>query len=136
MGWWLQPESAVGTLAVVVLEVLANDVREVAFAADQDPVEALAADRSDDAFGVGVRDRRAHRREDHPDSFAREDLIEDAGELRVTVTDQDSDVVEAAADREVACLLGHPSTGRVRRDSRQVHAAGAVFDEEQDVESA
>jgi len=62
--------------------------------------------------------------------------VEDAGELRITITDQDTGVVEDAADREVACLLGDPSTGRVRRDSRRVHAAGAVFDEEQDVESA
>jgi hypothetical protein len=63
----------------------------------------------------------------------REDLVEGAGELRIAITDQDADVVEDAADREVACLLGDPGAGRVRRDSCQVRAADAVFDEEQDV---
>jgi hypothetical protein len=48
--------------------------RRLALVVDEDPVEALAADRSDDAFGVGVRDRRAHRRQDDSDAFAREDL--------------------------------------------------------------
>jgi hypothetical protein len=138
-GWrvgWLQGEAAMGPLLVVVLEVADEDAAEMALVVDEDPVEALAADRADDAFGVGVRDRRAHRRQDHSDTFDREDLVKDAGELRVTITDEDADVVEDAADREVAGLLGDPRAGRVRGDSRQVHAAGAVVDEEQDVESA
>jgi hypothetical protein len=40
---------------VVVLEVVDEDAAEVALVVDEDPVEALAADRADEAFGVGVR---------------------------------------------------------------------------------
>ena len=101
---------------------------------DEDPVEALVADRADDAFGVAVRDRRAHWRQDHPDAFACEDGVEDAGELGVAIADQDTDIVEDAADREVAGLLSDPRSGRVGRDSRQVHAARCVLDEDEDVE--
>ena len=43
-------------LGVVVREVLGDNAVEVSVAGDQDPVEALAADRLDEAFGVGVRD--------------------------------------------------------------------------------
>jgi hypothetical protein len=93
----LEGEAAMGPLLVVVLEVVDEDPAEVALVVDEDPVEALAADRADDAFGVGVRDRRAHRRQDHPDSFAREDLVENARERRVVVTDQDTDMVAATA---------------------------------------
>ena len=71
-----EPEPAVGTLAVVVLDVLADDVREVALVADQDPVEALAADRADEPLGIGVRDRRSDWGEDRADPFAREDGVE------------------------------------------------------------
>ena len=67
-GWrvgWLDGEAAIGPFLVVVLEVVDEDPAEVAHGVDEDPVEALAADGADDAFGVAVRDRRAHRREDH-----------------------------------------------------------------------
>jgi hypothetical protein len=104
---------------------------EVAFVADEDPVEAFAADRADDELGVGVRDGRADRREDHADPFA--------GELGVAIADQepepDPDPVEQAADREVACLLGDPGAGRARGDACEVYAAVLVLDEEQDVEA-
>jgi hypothetical protein len=71
-GWRARPRW--GPLSVVVLEAVDEDAAEVALVVDEDPVEAVAADRADDALGVGVRNRR----EDHPD-FAREDLVEDAG---------------------------------------------------------
>ena len=76
-GWrvgWFEGEAAMGSLLVVVLEVAAEDAAEVALVVGEDPVEAFAADRADDAFGVGVRDRRAHRSQDYSDAFAREDL--------------------------------------------------------------
>jgi hypothetical protein len=56
--WGSEAECAVRTLAVVVLEVLANEVDEGA-RFDQDPVEALAAGRADEPLGIGVPDRRS-----------------------------------------------------------------------------
>ena len=83
-------------LVVVVLEEVDEDAVEVALVADQEPVEALAADGAHEAFCVGVRDGRADRGADHADAFAREDLVEDAGELAVAVADQEPTLVEHA----------------------------------------
>ena len=60
---------------------------EVAAAEDEDPVEALAADRSDPALGVGPRLRRADGSLDDADSFRTEDLVEVAGELTLAIAD-------------------------------------------------
>ena len=49
-------------LAVVVVDVGAEDVLEVAAVDDQQPVQALGADRADESFGDRVRFRRSHRR--------------------------------------------------------------------------
>jgi len=43
---------------------------------DHEPVEALAADAPDPAFGEGVRSRRAHRCPDDPDRLEAEDFVE------------------------------------------------------------
>ena len=53
--WRLQPQRPVGTVAVVMLEVGAQDLLEVATADDQQPVEALGADGAYPALGVGIR---------------------------------------------------------------------------------
>jgi hypothetical protein len=55
-GWirWLQPERPVRPVGVVVLDVDSKDLLEVAAANDQQPVQALGADRPDPALGVGV----------------------------------------------------------------------------------
>ena len=51
----LQVERAVRPLAVVVVGVDANDVPEVAAVQDQQPVETLGADRSDEPLSDRVR---------------------------------------------------------------------------------
>ena len=99
--------AAMRTLSVVVLEVLDKHPAQVVLGADQDPVEALAADRPDDAFRVPVRDRRP----DHTDRFGGEDGIESAGKLRVAITDQEPELLKQAGPGEVPCLLGDPGTG-------------------------
>jgi hypothetical protein len=66
------------TLVVVVIEVFEQHAAGVAFAADQEPVEAFAADRLDEALRVGVGDGRADRGLDCADPFGCEDPVEDA----------------------------------------------------------
>ena len=73
-------------VGVVVVGVDAQDAVEVPAASDQEPIEAVAADRADEAFGervclrrakrgadeslgVGVRLWRLHRRVDHWDAW-------------------------------------------------------------------
>ena len=56
----------------------------------------------------GVRLRRLHRRVDHPDSFAAEDLVEVSGELAVAIMDQEARPLEQAGEAKVSRLLDDP----------------------------
>src|SRR4030095_10322082 len=49
-----QPERLVRTRRVVVVDVLTKHLLEVPAPNDEQPVQALAPDRADPAFGVGV----------------------------------------------------------------------------------
>ena len=74
-----------GAVAVVVVNVDAEDTLELAAVDDQDPVETLAADRADEALGVGVHLRRPDRRLDDLDPFAAKDFVERRVELGTTL---------------------------------------------------
>jgi hypothetical protein len=63
--WWLQPKRSVGTVAVVMGDVDPQDLLEMASADDQQPVQALGADRADPVLGVGVRLGRSDRCHQH-----------------------------------------------------------------------
>lgn len=60
----LQVEGALRPLAVVVADVDAKDVLELAATEDEQPVEAPAADATDPTLNVSVRVRRLDRRAD------------------------------------------------------------------------
>ena len=62
-------------LAVVVVDVDPQHPFEVTAVEDQQPVETLAAHRSDEALGDRVRLWRADRRLHDPDPLAAEDLV-------------------------------------------------------------
>jgi hypothetical protein len=106
--WRSQPEPAMWTLVMVVLEEVDEYAAEVAFVADQKPVEALSTRRLHESFCVRVRDGGADRGADHADAFAREDFVKDAGELAVAIADQKLKPVEHAGDGQVARLLRDP----------------------------
>jgi hypothetical protein len=55
-------------VSVVVVDVDAQDMLELSAACDQEPVEAVAADRSDPAFSERVRIRRPKRGADDLDA--------------------------------------------------------------------
>ena len=125
-----------GAFGVVVLEVLGDDAVQVPVVGDQDPVEALLADRLHHALCVGVRDGRADRREDDADTVGLEHGVEGGRELGVAVADQDPDALEDVVDGQVPGLLGDPAAVRVGGGAGEVDAAAGVFDEEQDGEAA
>ena len=87
---WCQPESAMWPMGVVVVDVDAQDALELPAAGDQEPVEAVAADGADPAFGERVRFRRSKWGADDLDTFAAENLVEVAAELAVTIVDQEA----------------------------------------------
>src|SRR6266498_3152587 len=110
---------------VVVLDVGAEDSLEMAAVEDQEPVEALSTDGADEALGDGIRFGRSDRRAEDPDSLAAEDLVEGAGVLAVTVTDQETDPLLGEEESEVARLLGNPVALRVGGAASQVDAPAA-----------
>jgi hypothetical protein len=70
-----------GTVLVVVRQVLGEDLLEMAPTEDEDSIEALWADGSDETLGEGVRSRRWNRRFDDSDAICAEDFVEAGGEL-------------------------------------------------------
>jgi hypothetical protein len=58
------------------------------------------------------------------------------GEVRSAIADQEADVLEpfVETDRQVAGLLHCPVAGRVRGDAAEMHPAGAMLDEHQDIQ--
>jgi hypothetical protein len=95
---------------VVVAAVDAEQVLE-AVAEDQDPIEAVGANRAYPTLGEGVCVRRLDRRADHLDAFRPEDLLEGAAELRVAIMDEEPErLLIVQLHGEVACLLGDPAS--------------------------
>jgi hypothetical protein len=68
-------------------QVLAEYQSNVAFAEDQNPVQELAADGSDDAFADGVHPRGPRQRCDDPQPFSYEHLTERGGEEGTAIMD-------------------------------------------------
>src|SRR6266496_3357482 len=115
----------------------AEDVLQVAAVHDQEPVEALTADGSDEMLGERVRLRRTHRRLHDPDAFAGEEDIEAARELRIAVADQEAEARRLLLEcpGELARPLGHPLSGRIGGAAGEMNAPAAELDEEQDVQA-
>jgi len=82
-------------VGVVVLDVDAQHALELSSARDQHPIEAVAADRADPAFGEGVRVGCPIRGADDLDALAPEDVVEGPAELAVAVPDQEPDRLRA-----------------------------------------
>ncbi|MGZ0217423.1 MAG: hypothetical protein ACKVIY_00135 [Acidimicrobiales bacterium] len=77
-----------GSVAVVVLDVIDNELRYLVLVPDDRPVEQLTADRSDPAFSEGFGDRTADRRLEDLEVFGAEDLVEGFDELAASVSNQ------------------------------------------------
>jgi hypothetical protein len=107
---WLKRESAVRAFVVVMLDVGAQDLFEVAAADDQEPVETLVADAADESLRVGVGLWCLHRRVDHLDSFTVKEFVEGGGELAVAIVDQETRPFENVGEAEVAGLLDDPGS--------------------------
>ena len=91
----------------------------------QHVIQAFVSDAPHPSLGNRVRLRRPHGRLDHAHTLAAQDLVERARELRVPVMDEKTDVLEPLLDREVAGLLAHPDTIRVRRGHRRCGRAAS-----------
>src|SRR5919201_1055101 len=133
----VRPESKRSSSRIESLDSLSRqeDVLEVAAVEDQQPVETVGADGTDEAFGDRVRFRRPNRRLDDPDPFAAEDLVEGPAVLAVAVADQEADALLGEVEAEVARLLGHPLASRIARAAGEPDATAPVCDEKEHVEA-
>jgi hypothetical protein len=115
----LQPERPMRAMGVVVLGVDPQHLLKVAVADNQQPVQALGADRPDPALGIGVGVGCLHRRDEHLDTLGAEHVVEAAGELRVTIAQYIAQYKAEPASlllqhqQQVAGLLGDPAAVRV-----------------------
>ena len=86
--WRFKSQRSVRTVLVVVPDVNPKDLFEVAAPNNEQPVQALGADRSDPALRVGVGPRCPHWRDQDLGALVANHVVEGAGELRVMVSEQ------------------------------------------------
>ena len=117
-------EPAMGSLAVVVLDVRLQHRAEMSFAQKEHPIEALGADRSDEPFGIGVGLRRPPRSAQDLDPLGPEYLVEDGAEPLVPVMNQVADRVRSENSiRSPSChkfvLVDEPAQSIMAMNSRE-----------------
>jgi hypothetical protein len=88
-------------------------------------------------LGIAVGSWRLRRSPDRLHALAGEDLVEDAGELGITVADQEPERGDPVAEihEQVPGLLGGPRAVGVSGHAEDVHAPGLYFHDEQHVEA-
>jgi hypothetical protein len=91
-GWVrrLELQPPVCPVSVVVLDVDPEDLLQGAWPNDQQPVQALRADRADPPLRLGVRVRRLHRGHQHLHTLGPKHVIEPAAELRVSIANEEA----------------------------------------------
>ena len=101
-------------MAVVMIDVLGEDDFELTPGEGQHSVEALPADRADEALGEGVDPWGSDRRADDPDPLGAKDLVEAGRELGVPVPHQEPDGSSPLVSTMVrfrACWTTHALAG-------------------------
>lgn len=124
-----------GSLLVVVLDVLGEDSLEVATREHQEMVKAVLTHGANPAFGEGIGFRSPDRREDRFNADRRKDLVKTPRELRIAIADQESHAPASVAQigTEVPCHLSDPGSVGVCRDTEKMYDAPLEFDDEEDV---
>jgi hypothetical protein len=120
-----------------VLLVFRPDGAQVSLSKDRGPVGDHPAQGADEALADRVHPRCLHGGGHDGGACGLEDGVEGRGEVRPAVTDAEPEVPEPVAEVEgqVAGLLYGPVAGGAGGDTADVHPAGAVLDEHQDVQS-
>jgi hypothetical protein len=113
--WWDELQRAVRPVGVVVIDVDAEHMLEMAAVHDEEPIEAFSADGADEALGNRVRVWCSHWRLDDADAFAGEHGVKVARELAVSIADQETERrgLLPKSPGELSSLLSDPCPGWV-----------------------
>jgi hypothetical protein len=103
--------------AIIVVDILAQHVPQMAFAEDEQPGQALGAVGAYLALGIGVRIGCSKQRMDHVDACRLKDDIKGWDELGVRVVDQ------KVADRLSVLQAPHDLLGTQRASGWRVQPA-------------
>ena len=108
-----------GPVGVVVVDVVGDEVFELALVPDDGAVKKLSAQGADPTFGERVGHWDANRGAQDLETLGSEDLVEVAGELAGAVSQKCSGVGEPlwVTQEQVAGGLGGPCAGRVGCDA-------------------
>jgi hypothetical protein len=117
-----------------VLGVSLKDPLQVTPAEEEDVVEAFSSSGAHPALGEGVRPRSPNGGLHHGDSLGPDDLVEGAGELGVSVTEQEMPALELSGHGEVPSLLRDPGGVRPTGRAGDMDASCRQLEEDQDVE--
>ena len=122
---------------VVMRLVFGQDGAQVCVAENQHAVQELPAQGADQALADPVHPKRLDSGAQNRGAGGLEDAVERGGEVRSAVVDQELNVFEplVEGEGEIAGLLHGPLAGGMCGDASEVHPAGAIPDEHQDVQS-
>jgi hypothetical protein len=104
---------------------------------DEHSVEEFSTEAAYPAFHDRVCSGRPDRSLDDLYTFADEDRIEHAGELRVPVADQEFELRNKVTEvhQQIACLLANPVCGGMCGDAEDVYPAVGVLDDRKAVQA-
>jgi hypothetical protein len=134
---WSLLKRAVWTVLVVMADVGAHDLLEVAAAEHQKAVEAFASQAAHPALRMCLRFRRLYRRPNHTNTLGAEHLVEAARELAVAIADEEKRTGCSCSARVItrlrACWVTQRSFGFAV--TTEVDAAARELDEELHVQT-
>src|SRR6266581_4493841 len=124
-----------GSLLVVVIDVLPKNHLQVALAEDEQPVQRLVAQRLDHPLAMGVGSRAPIGCEGDPGAFAAEHLIELVDELGIMDGEPDWSLELVQLPGQVSGLLSDPGAVGMSGAVGVENAAAADLQEDEHIES-
>jgi hypothetical protein len=119
MDWGVAVQPQVSPQLVVIGEVGGDKAAEVSLAEHDDMVEALASDRTDQAFRVSILTRRSRCRRPITDTHAFEAPVDDVTIDSVPVSDQVAWSVSPGKCRIMTAAVRSCDAGKSRESERQ-----------------
>jgi len=132
--WCILVEREVGSGVVIVREVTNQDAAQVPLAQDEDVVETLAPDRTDEPLREGILPRAAGRGEPVTDPHAFHALLEEVTVDRVAIAEEIGG--RGVVRESVHDLLGGPCGNGVLGHVEVQDAAAMVGEHDEDEEDA